>query len=285
MASLDAQRASPVGLSLFCLKKYFPFETPHWLLMNGRTEEAKNVLEHTEGPEQVAEAFATLNAEVQRNKRAVETGMSLRTAWSDPQLKRAILIGLTLSIGQQVSGINCQMARSTDILRSAGLKPTGAVIATTAIFLLNVLATVPAILLIEKAGRRSLLLWGAAGQTISLFPAMIATVFAPDRAGTNIVAALGTTGFVISFALAYGPVLWVYLFEMYPSSIKQRSSSLAVGANWLTAVLVVFASQYLSARANYSVFTLLSLASFIFIYFFIEETRGRSMGDSPYVRK
>jgi len=177
------------------------------------------------------------------------------------------------------------MAQSNALFKQAGLSGSGPTIATVLMDLVNSLCTLPAVPLIERVGRRALLVVGTAGMTISVLPAAICYWIDSTMDATTWLGIVGCVVFVIFFAFTYGPVLWVYLFEIYPLEIKGPAAGLATAWNWIAGIVMVYLSNYLSNTYNFTLFTILCFVSFLVVFTFMKETKGRLLGDSPYITK
>merc|ERR1719511_217648 len=102
----------------------------------------------------------------------------------------------------------------------------------------------------------------------------------PEAASTSWVCIAGAFGFFVSFAPTYGPILGVYLFEMFPAEIKDIGGGCGCASHWINATIVVFAATILEADVMYTILFIINLAAFVFIYLTMKETKGRVVGDS-----
>eukprot|EP00386_Alphamonas_edax_P007830 GDKI01025942.1.p1 GENE.GDKI01025942.1~~GDKI01025942.1.p1 ORF type:complete len:525 (-),score=128.42 GDKI01025942.1:351-1925(-) len=272
-------------------------ETPLWLIEQNRSTEAEGVLQKiyngngssigrngngNEASVRLAELQQAVDAAKQQQSKQMTLVQALRQGGA---YRHAILVGTVLSMFQQFSGINVVMSRSNNIFESAGVTGRNATYASTGMALLNVLTTVVASWVIEAWGRRKLMLVGSLGQTLALLPAAIGFCLASDADTHTLMPPIAVTSlllFVVFFAVAYGPVLWVYLAEIYPTEIKSSAASFASAMNWVATLLMVFSSEYMGTTATFVTFAMTSALSFLLIFSFMLESKGTPAGKSVY---
>eukprot|EP01056_Protomagalhaensia_sp_Gyna25_P000395 Protomagalhaensia_sp_Gyna_25__394@NODE_1187_length_2084_cov_139_054279_g943_i0_p1_GENE_NODE_1187_length_2084_cov_139_054279_g943_i0NODE_1187_length_2084_cov_139_054279_g943_i0_p1_ORF_typecomplete_len507_score63_84Sugar_tr/PF00083_24/1_1e88MFS_1/PF07690_16/4_6e15MFS_1/PF07690_16/1_1e06TRI12/PF06609_13/2_3e09TRI12/PF06609_13/1_6e03TRI12/PF06609_13/2_3e03MFS_4/PF06779_14/9_2e03MFS_4/PF06779_14/1_2e05MFS_4/PF06779_14/4_8e03MFS_4/PF06779_14/1e04MFS_3/PF05977_13/0_00035MFS_3/PF05977_13/2_NODE_1187_len len=276
----------PCLLQLVLLNNVYPFETPHCLIERGHYGDAKMLYRRILGRDDVSEALNSAVKEIELSQVAAKAGATLASSMRIPEYRKAILIGCVLAMFQQLGGINVFMSSSTALFIQAGLKgamPTVMTIVMQAIFTAMVLPSVP---LIESLGRKPLLLWGSLGMGLSTLPAAICYwAVGADSDVTMWLAIVGCFLVVACFANTYGPVLWVHLFEMFPIEIKGAANGLAGACVWISCVVIVFVAGNLDNNVNYTLFTSMNFVGCLFVWAFMLETKGRVIGDSPYVRK
>jgi MFS family permease len=191
------------------------------------------------------------------------------------------VIGVGLAIFQQVTGINTVIYYAPLIVRSAGI-PTasGAILATAGIGLVNVLMTIVAMWLIDRMGRRPLLLIGIGGMIFSL--AVLGFVFRSPAGGTLAwLAVITLMVYVASFAISLGPIFWLLIAEIYPLRIRGIAEGTAAGVNWAFNFLVSFTFltllESLGASLTFWLYAVLAIASWLFSYYLVPETKGRTL--------
>jgi MFS family permease len=198
-----------------------------------------------------------------------------------PSTRAALVIGVGLAIFQQVTGINTVIYYAPLIVRSAGI-PTasGAILATAGIGLVNVLMTIVAMWLIDRMGRRPLLLIGIGGMIFSL--AVLGFVFRVPAGGTLAwLAVITLMVYVASFAISLGPIFWLLIAEIYPLRIRGIAEGTAAGVNWAFNFLVSFTFltllESLGASLTFWLYAVLAIASWLFSYYLVPETKGRTL--------
>ena len=166
-------------------------------------------------------------------------------------------------------------------MRSAGISTaSGAILATAGIGLVNVLMTIVAMWLIDRMGRRPLLLIGIGGMIFSL--AVLGFVFRMPTGGTLAwLAVITLMVYVASFAISLGPIFWLLIAEIYPLRIRGIAEGTAAGVNWAFNFLVSFTFltllESLGASLTFWLYAVLAIASWLFSYYLVPETKGRTL--------
>jgi MFS family permease len=192
-----------------------------------------------------------------------------------------LVVGIGLAIFQQFVGINTVIYYAPTIIKSTGLANVASVLATVGIGVVNVLMTIVAILVIDRVGRKPLLYVGLAGMVVSL--GIIGGAFLdPSLSGIiSWVTLVGLMLYVASFAVSFGPVLWVMLPEIFPLKVRGAGTGVSALSNWGANFVVSQAFLPLVALiGTTAVFWILAgicVVAAIFIYFLVPETRGRSL--------
>jgi sugar porter (SP) family MFS transporter len=275
------------GLLLFAVALAAP-RSPRWLMMMRRRPEAAAELRKISPGADVEPPLDAI-AKVLRQEGA-------RASWGEVfhrEWRRPLAIGVGLAVFQQITGINAIIYYADQIFSSAGFTTPAAqtTVTTWAIGAVNVLATLIAIAFIDRLGRRKLLLVGLIGMGICLVvvgvafefivqnEAGAATTTGPSAAG--IVTLLALVGFIICFAFSMGPVVWTVINEVFPGHIRGRAVAVATAVNWGSAFLVSqFFLSLIGAIGNSLTFWLFALfcgVSWIWIYFYVPETKGQSL--------
>lgn len=255
---------------------YFMPPSPRWLLSKGFNERARGVLERIRSTKNVDGEFE----EIKEN-----LSLERESKWSDlldPAVRSALIIGIGLAAFQQLTGINTVIYYAPIILQYAGFESnTITILATAGIGVINVLLTVVAILLIDKVGRRPLLLVGLIGMIISL--GILGLAFALPRLSGSLayIAVISLMLYVGSFAIGLGPVFWLMISEIYPLKIRGRAMSTATVTNWGTNLIVAitFLSliQFLGTPGTFWLYGIIGIAALIFVYLRVPETKGKSL--------
>ncbi|EUD66865.1 MFS transporter, SP family, sugar:H+ symporter [Plasmodium inui San Antonio 1] len=274
---------SIVGILL--LTFFFKEETPYYLYETGKVEESKKILKKIYGTDNVDDPLKAIKDAVEQNEVAKKNSISLMRAMRIPSYRYVILLGCILSGMQQFTGINVLVSNSNELYKGFlddDFITTLSVLMTA----VNFLMTFPAIYIVEKLGRKTLLLCGCAGVICAFLPTAIGNQIDKDSSFVKNLSIAATFVMIISFAVSYGPVLWIYLHEMFPSEIKDSAASLASLVNWVCAIIVVFPSDIIIKKSPtilFFIFSGMSIVAFLFIFFFIKETKGGNIGTSPYI--
>jgi SP family arabinose:H+ symporter-like MFS transporter len=266
----------PALLYLFAL--LFVPESPRWHAMHGRMDAARRVLARAHG-EQLAEAeLVELRTSLAR---AVGRNATLRDLWH-PELRAVLIIGLTVGVLQQITGINSVLAYATAIFERAATGATDhlAFIQTMLVGLVNLVATVGALLLIDRVGRRPLFIIGTAGIALSLL--ITAYGFQANDGGIDATWVLtGLLGFVGCFAASLGPGLWVLLSEIFPNRVRALAISFVGLVNSMVCFLVQFVFPWqmntIGGGVTFAIYAFFALAGLILLVKLLPETRGRSL--------
>jgi SP family galactose:H+ symporter-like MFS transporter len=268
--------AAVPGAILFLGMLFLP-ETPRWHAQRAQFEMARNVLVKIRGTLEVDAELAEIQATLQQ---AQESGRL-----SDillPEVRPALIIGIGLAVFQQITGINTVIYYAPTIIQSAGIpSASGAILATAGIGLVNVIMTVVSMWLIDRAGRRPLLLTGIAGMAISL--GVLGYVFhLPARSGgVSEIAVITLMAYVASFAISLGPIFWLLIAEIYPLKIRGGAEGIAAGANWsanfLVSLTFLTLVQMFGPSHTFWLYGALTVAAWMFCYYLVPETKGRTL--------
>ncbi|WP_290500373.1 sugar porter family MFS transporter [Kocuria sp. UBA5001] len=264
-------------------------ESPRYLVSAGRPDEARAVLSRIHGDEAVDSRVAKIESTVnnERKPRFADLRGSLAG------LKPVVWVGIGLAALQQFVGINVIFYYSNVLWESVGFKESDSFTISVATSVVNVLVTIVAIFLVDRIGRRPLLLVGSAGMTASL--AVLAVVFAtankvmvdgqltPDLGPVaGPLALIAANLFVVFFGVSWGPLMWVLLGEMFPNHI--RGAALAVAgavqwiANWGVTVSFPSLSNY-SLGLTYGIYAFFALVSLVFTVKMVRETNNVELED------
>lgn len=263
-------------------------ESPRYLLARGLVAEARKVLRslQTAGVDsRITEITATVREERKRSWRDLLTP-------GGRNLLPIVWIGVILSVFQQAVGINVIFYYSTTLWQSVGFAEEDALTQSVITSVTNIVVTVVAIALIDKIGRRRLLMTGSIGMTVSL--AVMAAMFsqatmvagpdgelAPQLGDTQgLIALIAANGFVVFFGMSWGPAVWVLLGEMFNNRIRTTALGLAAAAQWLAnfAVSTAFPPMAeFSLTFTYGFYAVSALLSLLFVARFIPETTGRTL--------
>jgi SP family sugar:H+ symporter-like MFS transporter len=200
-----------------------------------------------------------------------------------------VWIGVGLAALQQLVGINIVFYYGEVLWKAAGASEQTALRMNVLSGFINILSTIVAIALIDRIGRRRLLLIGSIGMIVTL--GVLALVFASGTAGvdgrpilTRLNAIIGVSAanlYVIAFAISWGPVMWVLLGEMFPNRLRGAALAVSGATNWVAnfAVTLTFLplTRAIGFGGTYGLYTFAALASLLFTWFYVQETKGRSL--------
>ena len=256
-------------------------ETPRHLVHTGDEETAHAVLEDLPGDEPPRERIEEIK-DVHQEERA-ETG--LRALWEAKWVRPALLVACGLAAFQQFVGINTIIYYAPTTLTNVGFAKTSAIYGNLVIGVVNVVMTIVAIKIIDRVGRRPMLLAGAAGMATSLLVlgvsnAVLATPHHPgDPAAIITLICLGT--FIASFAATWGPVVWVMIPEVLPLSVRGTAMGVATFCNWAANFLVAQTFPALLKGLGpgpvFIGYAVLGMLAALFVQAFVTETKGRSL--------
>lgn len=265
-------------------------ESPRHLVAKGRSSDALAVLRKVLG--------ATDENALQQKLHDIEHSLQRehKPSWSDLRggaggLLPIVWIGILLSMFQQFVGINVIFYYSSTLWHSVGFSESNAFAITVATSVVNVLVTLVAIALVDRIGRKPLLLIGSAGMAVTL--AVMAWCFA-EATGTGAalslpapwgpVALVAANLYVVFFGVSWGPVVWVLLGEMFPNRIRAMALAVAAAAQWLANFAITSSFPVMaqfSLPFSYGVYATFAVISLLFVWRFVRETRGVELEDMP----
>ncbi|MDA8372397.1 MAG: sugar porter family MFS transporter [Nocardiopsaceae bacterium] len=263
-------------------------ESPRYLVRVGREARARGVLADVEG--------GNVDRRIREIRRALgtEARPRLRDLKGRFGLLPIVWIGMALSAFQQLVGINVIFYYSASLWQSVGVEETNSLLLSLFTSIVNIIGTLVAIMLVDRLGRKPLLLTGSAGMTVALGVAAYAFGHATvvgDQASLSFawgaVALAAASSFVLFFALSWGVVTWVLLGEMFPVRIRAAAMAVATATQWVANWLVTVTFPSLSdwnLSGTYIIYTAFAALSFFFVWKSIPETKGKTleeMGQTP----
>lgn len=256
---------------LFFLLLFFVPESPRWLTAKGRREEALAILTKVNGLELAPLVYKEITETVQQ-----ETG-TLKELFR-PGLRMAMWVGVILALFSQITGINAIIYYAPEIFKSAGFGAESALVQTVIIGVINTLFTFIAIWLIDKAGRRTLLLWGIAGMIVCLFGVGLCYYYQLFKGPWLLICILG---YIASFASSLGPVPWVIMSEIFPTKIRGVAMSFATVILWVGVLLITQLTpvllEKLGGAFTFWLFMFNAIILILFTWKMIPETRRRTL--------
>lgn len=255
---------------LFALAIGLSHESPRWLMKVSRVAEAKLVLSLINGPE-----TGTVEGEAIRRFLSEEKG-SWRELLS-PAIRPALIIGFVLAAFSQASGITALLSFLPEVFKTAGQNSSDAFFQSVLVGVVNLIFTLLAIVLVDRAGRKALILAGTAVQTAAL--AFAGAVFFARGHGPAIL--LGVMLFVAGHAIGNGAVCWVIISEIFPNKIRGAAMSIAITAIWIFAYLAnqffPVMQDYFGASGTFFCFASMAALNFLYVWIAVPETKGYSL--------
>lgn len=260
-------------------------ETPRWLVKKGKAQKAYSVLKkvrHGVSESDIREEIANIEFTVQDSKSSsiIEIFRDL-FRW---RIFERLILGMLLQLFQQFTGMNVIMYYSTQIFCSINVK---SYIATAIVGTVNFLTSILSIFLVDKVGRKSLLLLGALGMFVSMSLAgILIHVFHVDDGENQIVGyvvALLILVFVFNFSFSWGPVAWVVTSEIFPLTIRGVAVSITTSANWIGNFIVamvtpiLLGNPVLGTAGTFYIISVFLFLAFVFVLLTLPETKGESL--------
>jgi MFS transporter, SP family, galactose:H+ symporter len=253
-------------------------ESPRWLAGHNRLPEAEAVLRRLRtSPAEVASELATLRTDLLRDGSRLVPWSALLA----PRLRPALIIGIGLAMFQQITGINTVIYFAPQIFQAAGLSSASvSILATAGVGAVNVALTVVSMWLIDRAGRRALLLWSLGGMAATLL--VLAAGFAIGTSGALAwITVLSVAAYVAFFAVGLGPVFWLLIAEIFPLAVRGRAMSLATISNWgfnmVVTVTFLGLIDVFGRAGTFLLYAVLTLVAVVFTAALVPETKGRSL--------
>ncbi|WP_239126247.1 sugar porter family MFS transporter [Catellatospora bangladeshensis] len=263
-------------------------ESPRYLVRRGRLAEARAVIKRLIGGD-VEKRITDIKRTVAGTQEKVKLGVL-----KGPRLGLLpiVWVGILLSVFQQFVGINVIFYYSSTLWASVGFSESNSLLITVITSVTNIVTTLIAIALVDKIGRRPLLLIGAAGMVLTLgvmawcFSTATQTVGPTGEALTTLSPAVGKVAlvaanlYVVAFGMSWGPVVWVLLGEMFNNRIRATALAVAAAAQWIANWLISTTFPALASIGltfAYGLYALFALLAFFFVLKSVRETKGREL--------
>jgi sugar porter (SP) family MFS transporter len=257
---------------LFFVLIYFIPESPRWLILKkGATDKALEILRVINPLNCQQELIAIQNSDLHDKNKNSDSLFS-------GQYKAPVLLAIFFAFFNQVSGINAIIYYAPRIFEMAGLGAHSSLLSTVGIGLINFIFTLIGINIIDKVGRRILMLVGSVGLVASL--AMVAfTFYSGNLSGFAIPVYMMM--FIAFFAFSQGAVIWVFISEIFPNQVRAKGQTLGSSTHWVMAAIIAFGFPYLAetlgGAVTFSFFAIMMVLQFIFVWRFMPETKGRTL--------
>jgi sugar porter (SP) family MFS transporter len=269
--SVDAEWRWKLGVAaipaaLFLALLFTIPRSPRWLAKKQRLDEAREVL-RLSGDKNYEENLREIVASID-----AEHGLADEPLFS-AKYRLPIFLALTIGFFNQLSGINAILYYLNDIFASAGFSKVSGDLQAVAVGFTNLIFTMVAMSVIDKVGRKKLLLIGAVGTAACL--GGVAAIFSMNQHQDLLVWLL--VGFIASFAFSQGSVIWVYISEVFPNRVRAKGQSLGSLSHWLMNAAISFAFPTLAAWSKsipFMFFSVMMLLQFFVVLFIYPETKG-----------
>jgi MFS transporter, SP family, galactose:H+ symporter len=247
-------------------------ESPRWLAASGRYDDARRILSRVESAEETERNMEEL-------RRVTETDRISFWDLFAPRFRKPLLVGIGLAIFQQITGVNTIIYYTPTILQMGGYHSAStAILATVLVGGVNLVATIVSLFLLDRVGRRPLLLIGIAGMTYGL--GHLGYTFGVHHA-TPAAVLIDVIVYLASFAISLGPIFWLLISEIYPTRVRGQAMSLATVTIWIADLLVsiTFLSlvEAVGARVSFWLYGAACVAAFIFSAKLVPETKDRTL--------
>ncbi len=269
MLGLGAIPGAALAIGMF----FAPF-SPRWLVENDREQEARDVLRRARSDDD------DVDEEIEEIKQAARREGGLREVLA-PKVRPLVAVGLALAVAQQFVGVNTVIYYSPTILKFAGSGTASAITQALSVGLANVVFTIIAVLVLDRIGRRPLLMTGTAGCVISL--AVLGVFFASSslQHSASWLALVCLIVYIASFAVGLGPVFWLMISEIFPLTVRSPAMSLSTVGNWTANFLVssffLSLTGLITKQGTFWLYAAFGVIAFIYFALRVPETKDRSL--------
>ncbi|WP_317229807.1 sugar porter family MFS transporter [Clavibacter sp. MX14-G9D] len=262
-------------------------ESPRYLVEKGRKDEAQEILASVWKQEDIDRASRDLERQIEEDRVAKRTGTLRGNRFG---LQGIVWIGIILSVFQQFVGINVIFYYSTTLWQAVGFDESQSLLTSVITAVTNVAVTFIAIALVDRIGRRPILLSGSLAMAVSL--AVMAVCFSQSSTEGGevslpqpfgVIAIIAANVFVIGFGASWGPLVWVLLGEIFPNRIRAKALGVAAMAQWIANFAITVSFPALSAFSlpfTYGMYAAFAALSFVFVLMRIPETNGMSLEEA-----
>lgn len=255
-----------IPAALFGILLFFVPETPRYLSLKNRNDEALEILTKINGPAKARIILDEIIISIKQHTSAAIFSYG----------KTIIFIGILLSVFQQFVGINVALYYAPRIFESMGAATDASFLQTVIMGLVNVVFTVIAIMTVDKWGRKPLLITGSVGMAFGMFSISALSYFEIIGISTLVFIIIYTA----SFMMSWGPICWVLISEIFPNKIRGKAVAIAVAAQWAANYFISStypAMMEFSGSLTYGFYGFMSILSLIFVWKMVPETKGKTL--------
>jgi sugar porter (SP) family MFS transporter len=251
-------------------------ESPRWLLRHGRTEEARAVFER------IDPATAEQNVTTILVANAAEQGPD-ESLWA-PQYRRPVLLAVLFAAFNQLAGINAIIYYAPRIFEMTGLGQGAALLSSAGVGAVNFCFTLLAVNIIDRFGRRKLMLIGSVGLIATL--GLVAQAFYRQQFGGILVPVL-LFAYIAFFAFSQGAVIWVFISEIFPSAVRAKGQALGSSTHWVLAAIITFIfpalTEKLGGGNTFAFFCGMMVLQLLYVWKLMPETKGKTLEEADKV--
>jgi SP family xylose:H+ symportor-like MFS transporter len=258
--------------ALFLLLLLIVPETPRWLVMKGRRDEARSVLLRLTNDAEANQVLNDIDASLSHTSTRLFAFGGL-----------VVFVGVMLSVFQQFVGINAVLYYAPLMFKNMGASTDVSLLQTIIVGIANIVFTIVALVTVDRWGRKPLLILGALVMAVSMIT--LGTLFHTQQVGT--IALIAVIAYIGGFALSWGPVVWVLLSEIFPNAVKSKAMALAVFIQWAANLFVSTTFKVLDGNSTlnalfhhgfaYWIYGGMSVLAALFVMRYVPETKGRTL--------
>jgi SP family arabinose:H+ symporter-like MFS transporter len=256
---------------VFLVGLFFVPESPRWLIQKNQGEKALKTLQRINGDADAAKEFEAI-----RNSLVEKSDSSYKAVFA-PAMRLPLFVGVGLAVLQQITGINAIMYYAPTIFAKSGLSVDSAIFQTILVGVINLAFSLIAVFVVDKLGRKPLLVIGSSLMTISLLTVAASFAYNLD----SMITLTAILVFIASFAVSLGPVTWVMISEVFPNNVRGKAMSISIVSLWLACFFVALLFPILLEKIGigntFLVFAFFSFVSLLFNLKFVKETKGKEL--------